>query len=105
MICPCCFQKVDKVAPLDALRALHLPRSQSMLLELFVEKYPEHLSRIKLVNTLYDGDPAGGPDSAENIVSIMITRLRKQLKAFGWTITSGHHGYALITEDVYAKYL
>jgi DNA-binding response OmpR family regulator len=92
MICPCCGQALNNRASLESLASAPLAKLEHRIIDAMVRAYPRSVTRAGLVDVLYFDDPDGGPDSAENIVAVMMVRLRKKLPPYGWTIPNCRSG-------------
>lgn len=82
---------------LAALRHLSLPPHERKVLDVLINAYPRALSRREIANRVYADDPAGGPETAENAISVYIGRMRPILAEFGWDAgwTRQAHGLRL----------
>lgn len=94
--CPCCNSRVPAIG-IDALRYLQLPALVMRTLEVLIDTYPRAKSRRQLASLVYDDRPNGGPDTAENAVSVYMSRMRPKLHAVGWTVgwDTAAHGIRL----------
>ena len=59
---------------------------QSRLLSSLVDAYPKGLTKQRLIHAAYCDHIDGGPENAENSISVIIFRLRKSIKKYGWRI-------------------
>lgn len=48
--------------------------------------YPRATTKAHLVDALYAEDPNGGPETASMVIGVHLSRLRRRLPAYGWTI-------------------
>jgi hypothetical protein len=95
MICPCCGQAVTPPGRLQGLMAELGPVSGSVLQELLAASSP--LSGRDLADRVYRGVVDGGPESAAQVICMVVRRLRPRLEALGWTIrSSAWTGYRLV---------
>jgi hypothetical protein len=80
--------------PATELAAAPIPRGQKNIVDALTAIYPRRIYIDELVDNVYAFDPNGGPDGAQNVVRVQISRLRKHLPSFGWTIpqTNGQQG-------------
>lgn len=62
------------------------------LLRTLIEDYPNLVPMSKIIREIYASDPHGGPERPHNVVSMMISKLRKQIQPYGWTITPSASG-------------
>ena len=94
ILCPCCQQPVnaDKISA-DALREAPMERRMRDLLDALVRAYPRSVTIDHLADCLYAADPNGGPDNPGNSIRVYISRLRKILPQYGWTIPSNRSGF------------
>ena len=84
--------------PTTELEDAPLSRGQKNIVDALAASYPRRIYINDLVDNVYAFDPNGGPDGAQNVVRVQISRLRKLLPSFGWTIPmnnrgAGNHGY------------
>ncbi len=88
-ICPSCGQTMHAGrAPIEALEAAPLTISERRLVQALARIYPRGTTKAHLVDALYVDDPNGGPETASLVVAVHLTRLRKKLPSYGWTIPS-----------------
>lgn len=79
-------------APIEALSAAPLSRQQRKIVDALAGAYPRRVAHQFLFDRLYDDDPEGGPLNPSNVVAVQITRLRRVLPKYGWTIPSNRSG-------------
>lgn len=103
--CPCCGRPVSELADLKwnvGARALvgHgmavvLSPLRSRMFDLLWKRFGtgQLTHKSKMMDELYSEDPNGGPES-DNIISVQVIHLRKQIEPFGLTVR-GRGGYAL----------
>jgi hypothetical protein len=90
--CPCCGRPWDiDGEKAEAWRVLfplvdNLGGQRSLLLKFLLDHFGEWSPRIKLAHALYAHIPHGGPDNANNSVSVQLTRLRNSLSKYGYAI-------------------
>ena len=96
MICPCCGQEVKPKARLEALARRLSPKVQGpMLMALIKSQKP--LSANDLANVVYAGRSDGGPDAANKVIHLSISKLRDHLRGTGYEINRyGLSGYQLM---------
>ncbi|NMG39826.1 hypothetical protein GRZ55_11280 [Chelativorans sp. ZYF759] len=85
-ICPCCGSPIAKAAPIEALDAAALSPQERRVVVALAGIYPRSVERRALIDTLYFDDPNGGPECANNVLGMVLARLRKKLPSHGWTI-------------------
>lgn len=78
--------------PTTELEDAPLSRGQKNIVDALTAIYPRRIYIDDLVDNVYAFDPNGGPDGAQNVVRVQISRLRKLLPSFGWTIPMNHRG-------------
>jgi DNA-binding response OmpR family regulator len=78
--------------PTTELEDAPLSRGQKNIVDALAAIYPRRIYINDLVDNVYAFDPNGGPDNAHNTVRVQISRLRKLLPSFGWTIPMNHRG-------------
>jgi hypothetical protein len=89
--CPCCGQPLREQAPTESLRFLGLNQTQRRIVETLVRSFGEWIPTRRLVEAVYGDRPDGGPDGAENVISVAVATARPILAAIGLTI-QGKHG-------------
>lgn len=90
--CPCCGGYIGEAAPV-AFVAERLPVGhQARVFEAFSRRVGRPFTKESLIQTMYGDRSDGGPETADNIVSIQVLRLRTFLEQYGWTITSEGRG-------------
>src|SRR5258708_19483859 len=57
----------------------------------FLAAHPEGVSRRQVADHVYAADPDGGPQWAENVISVSIGVMRRQLADLGLAIISDDH--------------
>lgn len=72
-------------------------RTETALVQFFVENWGKVLSKEKLHHELYAGDPSGGPDM--KMIDVLVYKIRKGLEGSGITLsTHWGEGYALVRD-------
>jgi DNA-binding response OmpR family regulator len=100
MKCPCCGQPVETVRnPATVLALLPLSPQRRRLLDKLANRFGQFVTRQDLVNAIYADDVNGGPETADNHVSVMVHQLRKLMRDTPLLIDAnvgGHGGYRLV---------
>lgn len=92
-ICPTCGHSMNAGrAPIEALSGAPLGRLERLIVNVLVRAYPRAISRQIIVDYIYGDDPNGGPDNPDNIVSVLMVKLRRKLPQYGWTIPNNRNG-------------
>lgn len=87
-------------SPADVVRFVRLTPLEREIVDALVDAYPGSLTRRKIAARAYALDPNGGPLSAENCVSVHLSRLRDRLRSVGWqTIGATQDGIRLAPSD------
>jgi hypothetical protein len=91
--CPTCGQSLNGTK-IDhhALLKIPMPRNQKRILTYLAGSYPLLAPRSAIFDAIYFDDGGGGPIDDYNSVRLSMTRLKKRLKPYGWTIASGPFG-------------
>ncbi|OAP40377.1 hypothetical protein AU381_00165 [Sinorhizobium glycinis] len=92
--CPCCNGYIGEAAPIDMVLE-RVPRGQQKaILELFAKRIGRTVAKAALISSLFDARPDGGPDLADNLINVQVSRLRKVVERHGWSIvtTGGGRG-------------
>lgn len=92
-VCPCCRGFIGEAAPIDKVTAT-LSGFNKIILSELAKEVGRNVSRGEILQAMYGADRDGGPDYAQNVVSIYIHRLRKILPAYGWSIVSSQRAGA-----------
>ncbi len=84
--CPCCRNLIGQAAPIDAVRdSLSRPTLRILFGELS-KRIGKSVRRDDLINACYADDADGGPDNAEKVFRVNMSRLRNAIADFGWHI-------------------
>jgi hypothetical protein len=65
-----------------------------ILVERLAKAYPGSVTMERMIQALYADDPDGGPERADNAISVYNWRIRKVIEPLGWTIPRQNHGGA-----------
>lgn len=92
--CPTCGAKLAKpTASFEVLGEINLSKNRRRAVDCLIEKYPMFVGREAIFNAVYFDDPNDGPLEGTNSLRVMMSRLKKYLKPYGWTIESSmSHG-------------
>lgn len=92
--CPCCNGYIGEAAPIADVMERAPSGQQRLILEMLSRKIGRKVAKDAILERLYDGRPDGGPGSADGVIGTQLTRLRKFIAQFGWTIltTGGGRG-------------
>lgn len=104
-ICPCCGNPCDPLTAIKAelqmtfrVRGVNLwPQELYILSALY--RWDGLVTNSRLIDVLYGDDPDGGPETADVVVKVVVSRIRKKIKKAGlhWTIeTFAAQGYRLV---------
>lgn len=98
-MCPVCGQSMHAAhAPLESLSGAPLSRRERQIVDALTRVYPRTMGVWQLVDAVYGADPNGGPNNSSNVIAHFVSRLRRRLPAYGWTIPvcrPGHGQYTL----------
>jgi len=78
MICPCCGQETGKIDPAKAIASMKLAPQARRVMEFLVSRFNVFVHRSEIANAVFSHRIDGGPDGAENQMSVIICRLRKR---------------------------
>lgn len=86
VLCPCCGRPMDALPPLEHLVLTMAPQGHvsRRIIKALVDAYPRAICGPRLHDIIYADDPDGGPLC--NSVSVLMIRLRKKLRPYGWTV-------------------
>ncbi|CAN7392652.1 helix-turn-helix domain-containing protein [Neorhizobium sp. LjRoot104] len=84
--CPCCRGFIGEAAPIEmVVDSLGHPMFVTLLNELS-KKVGRNVRRQVLLDACYADDEDGGPDDAPRAFRANLSKLRKAIKDFGWTV-------------------
>jgi DNA-binding response OmpR family regulator len=89
--CPCCGGRISGTDLKTLLTAIRWTKTETRIIETLVGHPTRTFTRAQLADAVYADHADGGPDSAENVLSVLVGRIRKKLTGTGWTVT-GRHG-------------
>ena len=93
MLCPCCGSRIERPdLPIDGLNHIRLTPKQRDILGVIVESYPKPVTAELLIETLYGGDPNGGPLTVRNVLAVHVSRIRGIIEPYGWTVPLNRKG-------------
>ncbi|MDX8492949.1 winged helix-turn-helix domain-containing protein [Mesorhizobium sp. VK22B] len=84
--CPCCGFREGSGNPFQIVRTLRLTRHERAMFQVFAENFGTFLTGPQLVDAMYADDPTGGPDTAENSISVRMKVFREKLRKGGLDI-------------------
>jgi hypothetical protein len=100
--CPCCGGPLGQAAPIADVIASMNGHARIVLARL-AEKPGYPVERVALIAVMYGHHFSGGPVAAGNVAQSIISKLRRKLVRFGWTVSyarqngRGNHGnYRLV---------
>jgi len=92
--------EVDGIAPVLLLEVIEVPDAYrhdhrigphaKQVLRHLMDNFGRHVTNDELIHVLYGHDDEGGPLTAENIIRLHVTHLRKRLRP-GWSIENVRH--------------
>jgi hypothetical protein len=94
VLCPCCRRPLDVGETVDVthLRDVKMANQHKVLINALVDVYPRSVKMGFLVDRLYADDPDGGPDDPVRLVRSLMTRIRKELPEYGWSVPANSAG-------------
>jgi hypothetical protein len=101
MECPCCGQLTDGAIKVEFLKEVNLQLGPHIVLCKFVDSFPRVVSKDAMVDELYSLSPDGGPDTANRVIDVYLTKIRQAIRPLGWNVvrvTSGR--YKLIPDEM-----
>lgn len=105
-LCPCCLRPLGKRLSARQLPFLARPANATIarpVLQLLARAWPRPVPLAYLVEHAYAMRPDGGPESAAKCVQVTISRLRRQLAPYGWTISDAWGSGAYRLERIRAS--
>lgn len=95
--CPCCGSPMAVPGSLMSLKHVPLPRSERLILDMFIDAFPREVATRSIVNALWGLDPNGGPIDPENNIAVFLSRTNRRLRSLGWRVAApkGRNGRVL----------
>jgi DNA-binding response OmpR family regulator len=90
--CPCCGSDIGEAASLDAVAEAVSSPTRNTILEMLARNIGRPVRRDTMIDRLYGDRPDGGPDAASSILMVQVSRLRREIEPFGWTVSNGKGG-------------
>lgn len=84
----------NAVPPAKGLNDAKLSKLERRIVSSLADAFPRGVTKDRLISDLWFDDPNGGPDTAGNMVSVVVSRLRPKLEQHGWTIPRQKSGQA-----------
>lgn len=89
MKCPCCGGNVSGYSPELAIDSIGLGPSEKPIARLLTKRFGQYVNTSELIGALYSGVKDGGPETARNVVNVLVHNIRKKYKPYGITIEKG----------------
>lgn len=92
--CPSCGGFIGEAASVEFVSE-RLPKGQqTVIFNLLAKRLSRPVAKEAIVDQLFGSRSDGGPDTANRVVDVQLTHLRRNLSNFGWMIkkTGGGHG-------------
>lgn len=105
--CPSCGGYIGEAAPIAYVLDRSPSGQQRLILDLLARRIGKKVSRDAVISQLFEGRADGGPELADSVVSTQLSRLRKFVVTYGWTIltTGGGRGsptfYSLVPTEAH----
>lgn len=96
--CPTCNRPMDAVPSVASLAEAPLDAHQRMIVAALSRAYPRSMTAEAIAVAIYGHRADGGPETALQTVRVLISRIRRVLPKFGWTIPTGRCGRGNIGE-------
>lgn len=90
--CPTCRRPMDAVPSVASLSEAVMDTHQRMIVAELAKAYPRSMTAETIADAIYRHRVDGGPESALQVVRVLISRLRRILPEYGWTISGGRGG-------------
>lgn len=90
--CPCCGGDIGEAASLEAVAEAVSSPTRNTILSMLIRSIGRPVLRDAMIDRLYGDRADGGPERAANIIMVQVSRLRREIEPFGWTITNGKGG-------------
>lgn len=92
--CPVCGGHLAQV-PVEVLLDIRLPNQNRFVLQELIRLYPRSVSKDRLLDALYGH--VRTPAAEGNGLNVILSRLRKELQPYGWTVSSARDGFGAST--------
>lgn len=96
--CPTCRRPMDSVPSVASLADAPLDPHQRMIVAALVKAYPRAMTAEAIAASIYGHRADGGPETALQTVRVLISRIRRVLPFYGWTIPTGRSGRGNVGE-------
>jgi hypothetical protein len=103
--CPTCGHTMQTPTPLTVLESASLAAQERRIIDLLIKAHPRKISKDRLTDLLYCYDPDGGPVTADKSVAVLIHRIRRKIKPYGWTIPYQTGGRGVLGRYTLAPYV
>lgn len=84
--CVCCGYDPELKDPEQIARAARLSSFEFRLFDIFRRRFGRYVEADQIAYLLYADDPNGGPITANYVIGVTVSRLRRKLQPFGLTI-------------------
>ena len=79
---------------IETLRDVNYGPTERLIMGVLIGSYPRPRTTESIAFEAWDEHPADEPKGAAGVIRVLVLKLRKKLKPFGWTIASGGTGRA-----------
>lgn len=83
---------MGEAAPLEAVREKVRMGHALIILDKLSRRVGRLVSADDLLDAMYAGQADGGPDKANTVLHVTMSKLKQEIAAFGWTIISVGRG-------------
>lgn len=90
--CPTCGGYLGEAAPLEAVRERISSGLTMTIYDVLSRSSGRLVSPDAILGAMYGGSADGGPLNANAVLHVTVSRLKKQIEPFGWTISSVGRG-------------
>ena len=104
--CPCCQGFIGEAAPIEMVVERIPTGQQKSILEVLSRRMGRSVAKASLMAILFEDRADGGPDGADMVFNVQLSKLRKRVERHGWSIltTGGGRGtstfYRLLPTEV-----
>jgi DNA-binding response OmpR family regulator len=90
--CPTCGGHIAEAAGLDAVREAVTAPAQRLIFDMLSKRAGQPVERDRIMSRVYGDRADGGPERGDVVLKVHVSKLRKKLEPFGWTITNSRGG-------------
>lgn len=90
--CPACGGFIGEAAPIEQVKKSITAPAQRLIFDLLARSVGVPVMREAIIDRIYGGRSDGGPETADLIMKSQVSKLRRILESWGWTISVSKGG-------------